>query len=114
MTHWPSFLRELQATETAWNATPIRYPREDAVPWLPFPLGQYVTLLTEAVAVAPPGPPVPATTEDYGQPRFLDVGCGPGTKVRLAHELFQLNAYGIDIVSRFISEAQAHGAACML
>jgi SAM-dependent methyltransferase len=120
MTHWPSFLRELQATETAWNATPIRYPREDAVPWLPFPLGQYVTLLTEAVAVSPPGPPdrgmamLPRDDEAYGQPRFLDVGCGPGTKVRLAQALFGLNAYGIDIVSRFIAEAQAHGAACLL
>jgi SAM-dependent methyltransferase len=117
MTHWPSFLRELQATESSWNAVPIRYPREDAVPWLPFPLGQFVTLLTEAVAVSPPGPPaheVPAITEEFGQPRFLDVGSGPGTKVRLAQALFGLNAYGIDIVPRFISEAQAHGARCML
>jgi SAM-dependent methyltransferase len=57
---------------------------------------------------------LPRDDEAYGQPRFLDVGCGPGTKVRLAQALFGLNAYGIDIVSRFIAEAQAHGAACLL
>jgi SAM-dependent methyltransferase len=114
MTHWPSFLRELKATESAWNDVPVRYPREDAVHWMPFQLGQYVTLLTEAVAVAPPPPPMLTATEEPGQPRFLDVGCGPGTKVRLAQAMFGLNAYGIDIVPRFISEAQAHGATCLL
>jgi SAM-dependent methyltransferase len=84
---------------------------------MPFQLGQYVTLLTEAVAVSPPGPSFtsqPLSSGAYDQPRFLDVGCGPGTKVRLAQALFGLNAYGIDIVPRFISEAQAHGAACLL
>jgi SAM-dependent methyltransferase len=108
--HWPSFLRELQATEQAWNASPVRYPREDAVPWLPFPIGQFVTLLTEAVAVAPPSGGAPmALEEPYGTVRFLDVGCGVGTKVRLAEALFGLSGYGIDIVSRFIAEARAHG-----
>jgi SAM-dependent methyltransferase len=114
MTHWPSFLRELKATESAWNDVPVRYPREDAVHWMPFQLGQFVTLLTEAVAVTPPPPPMLTATEEPGQPRFLDVGCGPGTKVRLAQAMFSLNAFGIDIVPRFISEAQAHGAWCML
>jgi len=113
--HWPSFLRELAATETAWNTQPVRYPREDAVPWLPFPMSQFVTLLTEAVTVAPPQPPNGLLgSQEHTAPRFLDVGCGPGTKVRLAKAMFGLNAYGIDIVSRFISEAQAHGAACMV
>lgn len=113
--HWPSLLRELAATESAWNTQPVRYPREDAVHWMPFPLGQFVTLLTEAVAVAaPPSPNTSGATEQYGQPRFLDVGAGPGTKVRLASALFGLNAYGIDIVPRFVHEAQAHGAAVML
>ncbi len=110
--HWPSFLRELTATETAWNSTPVKYPREDAVHWMPFPLGQFVTLLTEAVMVAPPN--LTIDTGAYGTPRFLDVGAGPGTKVRLASALYGLNTYGIDIVPRFVHEAQAHGAAVML
>ncbi len=107
--HWPSFLRELHATELAWNTQTVRYPREDAVPFLPFPLGQFVTLLTEAVLVAPPGPDRITAVENPGQIRFLDVGCGPGTKVRLAEALFGVSGYGIDIVPRFISEANAHG-----
>ena len=113
--HWPSFLRELKATESAWNDNPVRYPREDAVHWMPFPLGQFVTLLTEAIMVAPPstGHPI-ALEETYGAVRFLDVGCGPGTKVRLAEALFDVKGYGIDIVPRFVHEAQAHGVKAMV
>lgn len=29
--------------------------------------------------------------------QFLDVGCGPGTKMRLADEIFGLNVYGTEI-----------------
>ena len=112
--HWPSLLRELNATETAWNSQPVKYPREDAVHWMPFAIGQFVTLLTEAMMVAAPAMDRQVTGETYGSPRFIDIGCGPGTKVRLAEALYGLNAYGIDIVPRFVHEAQAHGAAVML
>lgn len=113
-THWPSFLRELEATEQAWKLQSVRYPRADAVPWLPFPIPQFIPLLADAVMVAPPtqgrgnylGREM---DEPYGPPKFLDVGCGPGTKIRLAEEMFGLRGFGIDIVPRFVAEAQAHG-----
>ena len=107
--YWPSFLRELLATENAWNASPVTYPREDAVPWLPFPMPQFVTLLTEAMMVATPSPGGLMVLEEPNTIRFLDVGCGPGTKIRMAEALFGVKGYGIDIVSRFVAEAQAHG-----
>lgn len=106
--HWPTFLRELDAAEQTWRQQPVRYPREDAVPWMPYSIPHFVALLTEAVmAVARP--------RDYTMGRghtrltFLDVGCGPGTKCRLASAMFGLDAYGFDIVPRFVGEAQAHG-----
>ena len=110
--HWPSFLRELDATEKAWCQYEVRYPREDAVHWMPAPMPLFITLLTDAVMAAQPhhaGPRGGWADEDaYGPPWFLDVGCGPGTKIRLAEQLFGLKGHGIDIVPRFIAEAQAH------
>lgn len=103
--HWPSFLRELDAAEQLWKTRDVRYSREDAVPWMPFPLPQFVTLLTEAVsAAARPR----AVTSPAGKVTFLDVGCGPGTKCRLARAMFNLADAGIDIVPRFVAEAQQY------
>jgi SAM-dependent methyltransferase len=108
--HWPSFLRELDATEAAWNSRPVKYPREDAVHWMPVAIPTFVTLMTEAMMVAPPCMDGEAfATDHYGQVRFLDVGCGPGTKVQLAQAMFGVKGYGIDIVPRFIAEAEARG-----
>lgn len=112
-THWPSFLREMDATEQAWKSHSVRYPRSDAVPWMPFPIPQFITLLADAVMAAPPSQGRGSFGRDmdemYGPPRFLDVGCGPGTKIRLAEAMFGLRGFGIDIVPRFVAEAQAHG-----
>lgn len=105
--HWPSFLHELSATEHAWNTRTVRYPA-DAVPMLPYSNPQFVSLLMEAVTVAPPGPGTPPGR--FGPARFLDVGAGPGVKVRLAAALFGLSARGIDIIPEFCMEAQSHGA----
>jgi SAM-dependent methyltransferase len=113
-THWPSFLRQIYALEQSWNAHKVRYPREDAVHFLPFPIPQFISLLTEAVQAAPTrwdqnhdgGP-----REEFRPARntFLDVGCGPGTKIQLAQALFGLQGYGIDIIPAFIAEAQQAG-----
>jgi SAM-dependent methyltransferase len=81
---------------------------------MPFPIPQFITLMADAIMAAPPsqGPgnfAMRMDDEPYGPPKFLDVGCGPGTKVRLAEALFGVRGYGIDIVPRFVAEAQAHG-----
>jgi SAM-dependent methyltransferase len=106
MTHWPSFLRELDAAETAWNTRLVHYPREDAVPFLPYPMPQFISLLAEAVKAAPPAIGVDG---QLNTPRLLDIGCGVGVKLRLATAMFGLDCYGIDIVPDFIAEAQAKG-----
>lgn len=108
--HWPTFLRELQSSEDHWRNRDVKYPREDAVPWMPFPLAQFSALLLEAVSACS-RPYHPLLQFGHGPAEglmFLDVGCGPGTKCRLARELYDLDVYGIDIVPRFVGEAQAH------
>ena len=106
MTHWPSFLRELDTSERAWNTRNVRYPRQDAVPFLPFPIPDFIPLLAAAVMVAPCQLPefgeFPPTT-------FLDIGAGTGTKIRLAQALFGLKGGGIEIVPEFVAEARARG-----
>lgn len=103
--HWASLLRELDASERAWNARTVRYPRTDAVPWLPFPRPQFIALLTDAVEAAP-------ARVDRGRflpPRFADVGAGIGSKMRLAQALFGLEPWGVEIVPELAAEARAHG-----
>jgi len=102
--YWPALLRELASAERAWNDRTVRYPRADAVPWLPFPRSQFIALLADAVEAAPvrvlAGQFIPAT--------FLDVGAGTGTKIRLAEALFGLTGMGIEIVPEMAAEAAAH------
>jgi SAM-dependent methyltransferase len=107
--YWPSFLRELDSTERAWNNRTLRYPRGDAVPWLPFPRSQFIALLADAVEAAPLRVGKIAGGGSFVAPRFLDVGAGTGTKIRLAHALFGVEGYGIEIVPELVAEARAHG-----
>lgn len=109
--HWPSLLRQIYALEASWNAHKIAYPREDAVHWLPLPIPQFIALLTDAVRAAPTTwEAEPNSMSGHArQTTFIDVGCGPGTKARLAQAMFGLDVTGIDIVPEFVSEAQALG-----
>lgn len=112
--NWPVLLRELDAAEHIWNSREVKYPRPDAVPWKPYPLAGFVALLTEAMMVAPfrsAWGDINMVEDDqwqHGKIRLIDVGCGPGTKLRLARAMFDLNVYGIDIVGRFVDEALQH------
>jgi SAM-dependent methyltransferase len=112
-THWPTFLRELDAAEQTWRQWDVRYERPDAVPFMPYAIPDFVKLLTEAVAAC--ARPRNDSLSPYYEPlppgaiTFLDAGCGPGTKCRLAAAMFGLKVRGIDIVPRFVGEAQSHG-----
>lgn len=105
-TYWPSLLRELDSTERAWNTRSIHYPRKDAVPFLPYPMPQFISLLTDAVMTAPVRMDGPG---EFRRNRFLDVGAGVGTKMRLATAMFGLESHGIELVPEMAAEAQAHG-----
>lgn len=53
-------------------------------PWIPFQCGEFLSFMYEIVAEIPGD-------------KFMDVGCGPGTKMLLAQEMFGLTPYGIEI-----------------
>lgn len=65
-------------------------------PWMPFNLFDFCALLTEAL---------PSASSHV----FLDVGCGPGSKVMVAKHVYGLDAHGFDIVPELVGEARAAG-----
>lgn len=65
--------------------------------FIPFPCGPFVDMLIEA-----------ATFFKFDKSKkFLDVGCGPGTKLLLAKGYFDV--YGIDINQHFVGIANSFG-----
>ena len=106
---WPLHLRQLNQRERNWNQSerPV-YPRGDAVPFLPYPLPRFAQFLLEAVE-ALPGWACYDSAGLYRTPRFLDVGCGPGTKMQLVRSLFGFDCYGIDLVPDYIAECRMTG-----
>jgi len=64
--------------------------------WMPSDVAQFLVLLIEAIAEAP------------GE-SFLEVGCGPGTKMMLARELFGLDVMGFDRVPDYVVAAKEQG-----
>ena len=72
-------------------------PRHDPVvnPWMPYQAADFVAILWECLP------------ELKGRV-FLDVGCGPGTKMRIARDLFGLTVYGVEIDEAMGAEARRH------
>ncbi len=64
--------------------------------WMPSDVAQYLVLLIEAIAEAP------------GK-KFLEIGCGPGTKMMLARDLFGLDVTGFDRVTEYVAAAKEQG-----
>jgi SAM-dependent methyltransferase len=64
----------------------------------PYPLGAFGAMLDVAVA---------EWKDQHGpaKARFLEVGCGPGTKLVLADEVFHLFAYGFDVSPKYVQAA---------
>jgi trans-aconitate methyltransferase len=64
--------------------------------WMPSDVAQFLVLLIEAIAEAPGN-------------SFLEVGCGPGTKMMLARDLFGLDVTGFDRVTEYVVAAKEQG-----
>lgn len=69
---------------------------ERYTPWMPSDVAQFLVLLVEAMAEA-------------SGDRFLEVGCGPGTKMLLARDLFGLDVHGFDRVPEYVDAANGLG-----
>lgn len=74
--------------------------RRDPVtlPWMPYQPADFIGIMWDCVA-------------EIDGPVFLDVGCGPGTKMQIAKDLFGLISYGIEIDPEMAAEARHHGIA---
>jgi trans-aconitate methyltransferase len=66
------------------------------LPYMPFSWTDFIALTAEAL---------PETTGD----KFLDVGCGIGTKMLLADAFFGLSTQGIERSPEMVKEARQHG-----
>lgn len=96
MTNWPKLLRHLSVTEQRWSVDHPDPPGPGCVPWMPYPMAQFVMYLTDAVREA-------------SGTRFLDVGGGPGTKAILAARLFGLDPGEIELDPVMAAEAAQLG-----
>lgn len=70
------------------------------LPFMPYQIADFTAMLVECVAEAPGS-------------KFLDVGCGTGTKMVLARELFGLEPFGIERDPEMAARAKARFPGCV-
>lgn len=71
-------------------------PTSPANPWMPFQAADFLSILFECIP-------------EMGGRAFLDIGCGPGSKMRLASHFYGLDASGIEIDPGMAQQAELHG-----
>jgi SAM-dependent methyltransferase len=67
-----------------------------ATPWMPFPMFDFIALVAEALPEAPGD-------------SFLEIGCGVGTRMLLAREIYGLDVHGFDRVPEYVAQARGFG-----
>jgi SAM-dependent methyltransferase len=75
-------VRDVQETEHRWFSQGD--PKSPTLPWMPFQPADFLSIVFECIP------------EMKGR-KFLDVGCGPGTKMLLAKQFYGLNVHGIEL-----------------
>lgn len=96
MTDVRDLLTEVRQIERKWQKQADIGDEKMFTGWMPSDVAQYLVLLIEAIAEAP------------GK-SFLEIGCGPGTKMMLARDLFGLDVTGFDRVPEYVTAAQQQG-----
>jgi hypothetical protein len=89
-------LHEVTRLDRQWMASPAGRDDPRSTPWMPFPLFDFIALVAEALPEAP-------------DDQFLEVGCGCGTRMLIARELFGLDVHGIDRVPAYVEQARELG-----
>jgi SAM-dependent methyltransferase len=89
-----SVIRDVQETEHRWFAQGD--PHSPTLPWMPFQPADFLSIVFECVP-------------ELAGREFLDVGCGPGTKMLLASHFFGLSAWGVEIVPAMADAARSYG-----
>lgn len=88
-------LTEVRQIERQWQKQADIGDTQMFTGWMPSDVAQFLVLLIEAIAEAPGN-------------RFLEIGCGPGTKMMLARDLFGLDVTGFDRVPEYVAAAKEH------
>ncbi|HVT98893.1 MAG TPA: class I SAM-dependent methyltransferase [Acidobacteriaceae bacterium] len=87
-------IRQVQETEHRWFAQGD--PKSPTLPWMPFQQSAFLAMLYDCIP------------EMSGR-KFLDVGCGPGTKMQLAKHVYGLDVSGLEISPEMARAAGAVG-----
>lgn len=86
-------IADVTRLDREWQRKPAGHDEpERSTPWMPFPLFDFIALVAEALPETEGG-------------SLLEVGCGIGTRMLVAHELFGLEAHGIDRVPEYVAQA---------
>ena len=76
-------------------------PKKQCYPYIPFSNGQFVRIVDEAMAIYKNI----ADRKSHQRPRFLDAGCGIGSKVRLAASR-GFHSDGVEILKKYCDIAR--------
>ncbi len=85
-------LAELARLDREWMIVPAGHDDVRSVPWMPFPMHDFIALVAEALPEA-------------GGDRFLEIGCGIGTRMKAASVIFGLDVHGVERVPEYAAEA---------
>lgn len=91
-------IQKASELDQQWMRNPAGRDSAACTPWMPFPMFDFIALVAEALPGAP------------GE-RFLEAGCGIGTRMLLAQVIFGLDVAGFDRVPEYVHEAQKLGLA---
>jgi len=87
-----AMLAEVQRLDRDWQRNPAGHDNAASTPWMPFEAHAFIALVAEALPEA-------------GGDALLEVGCGIGTRMMIARDLFGLDVHGIDRVPEYVSQA---------
>jgi len=86
-------LREIALLDHAWRADPAGHDDIKSTPWMPFEIHAFIALVAEALPELQGG-------------KFLEVGCGIGTRMKVARDFFGLDVHGFDRVPEYVQQAK--------
>jgi hypothetical protein len=87
-----SLIADVTRLDREWMRKAAGRDDPRSTPWMPFPLFDFIALVAEAL---------PESAGDA----LLEVGCGIGTRMRVAHDLYGLDCHGIDRVPEYVAQA---------
>lgn len=94
--HLRGVLRNVAALDTDWMSSQAGRDDRHCAPWMPFPVFDFIALTAEALPESPGD-------------RFLEIGCGIGTRMLLAQEIYGLDVSGVERVPEYAEQARALG-----